>query len=78
MPLLESEECDIWWILSMYSLLRVSLYENNKFNFICKYIRNQLIFYVGGNGMITDNVQANSLILLLNYKKFGITKAEEI
>ena len=25
-PLSESEEYDIWWILSMYSLLRVSLY----------------------------------------------------
>ena len=27
-PLSESEEYDIWWILSMYSLLRVSLYYN--------------------------------------------------
>ena len=25
-PLSESEEYDIWWTLSMYSLLRVSLY----------------------------------------------------
>ena len=28
-PLSESDEYDIWWILSMYSLLRVSLYKNS-------------------------------------------------
>ena len=29
-PLSENEEYDIWWILSMYSLLRVSLYDKKK------------------------------------------------
>ena len=32
-PLSESEEYDIWWILSMYSLLRVSLYKSRPTQF---------------------------------------------
>ena len=35
-PLLESEEYDILWILSMYSLLRVSLYKFQSYDEICQ------------------------------------------
>ena len=35
-----------------------------------------MIFYMGGNEMITDNVQANSLILLLNHKNLALHRQE--
>ena len=46
-PLSESEEYDIWWILSMYSLLRVSLYVAQM---TFTQLKGMFIIVYGGNG----------------------------